>query len=96
VRTLIRNLRIGANWRSVLGPLARAALLHRQDAAAAGKAAQDDAAAAGVEAFHVCPDLGLLVPVLLEGGPAALRCGPGAGTGALGACAGCPEARRLL
>jgi DNA ligase-1 len=30
VRTLIRNLRIGADWRSVLGPLARAVLVHRK------------------------------------------------------------------
>jgi hypothetical protein len=29
VRTLVQNLRVGANWRSVVGPLARATLLHR-------------------------------------------------------------------
>ncbi len=28
VRTLIRNLRIGAGWRSVMGPLGQAALMH--------------------------------------------------------------------
>ena len=28
VRTLVSNLRVGANWRSVIGALARAALLH--------------------------------------------------------------------
>ncbi|KAF6259490.1 ATP-dependent DNA ligase [Scenedesmus sp. NREL 46B-D3] len=30
VRTLVQNLRVGAGWRSVLGPLAKAALLHRR------------------------------------------------------------------
>jgi hypothetical protein len=29
VRTLVQNLRVGANWRSVVGPVARATLLHR-------------------------------------------------------------------
>jgi hypothetical protein len=28
VRTLVSNLRVGANWRSVIGALARATLLH--------------------------------------------------------------------
>jgi hypothetical protein len=31
VRTLVQNLRVGANWRSVVGPVARATLLHRWD-----------------------------------------------------------------
>ena len=30
VRTLVSNLRVGANWRSVIGALARAALLHSE------------------------------------------------------------------
>lgn len=29
VRTLVQNLRVGANWRSVLPPLAKAAVMHR-------------------------------------------------------------------
>ncbi|MEW5298883.1 MAG: hypothetical protein WDW36_001957 [Sanguina aurantia] len=29
VRTLIQNLRVGANWRSVIGPLARAVAIHQ-------------------------------------------------------------------
>lgn len=74
VRTLITNLRIGAGWRSILGPLARAVLLHREGPAV-GKARQDEAAALASAAYHVCPDLDLLVPVLLEGGPQALRWG---------------------
>ena len=32
VRTLVSNLRVGANWRSVIGALARAALLHSEAA----------------------------------------------------------------
>ena len=30
VRTLVSNLRVGANWRSVIGALARATLLHSE------------------------------------------------------------------
>ena len=30
VRTLVSNLRVGANWRSVIGALARATLLHAE------------------------------------------------------------------
>jgi hypothetical protein len=29
VRTLVQNLRVNANWRSVIGALARAIVLHR-------------------------------------------------------------------
>lgn len=36
VRTLVQNLRVGAGWKSVLGPLAKAALLHRNMIKAAG------------------------------------------------------------
>lgn len=32
VRTLVSNLRVGANWRSVIGALARSALLHSEAA----------------------------------------------------------------
>ncbi|KAG2439579.1 hypothetical protein HXX76_004931 [Chlamydomonas incerta] len=44
VRTLISNLRVGANWRSVLAPLGRAILLHQR--AATMTAHADGAAAA--------------------------------------------------
>lgn len=73
VRTLVQNLRVGANWRSVIGSLARATLLEAE-AADGGrsptKARLDAAAAAAVEAFHVCPSLDILVPALLEPGGA--------------------------
>ena len=29
VRTLVQNLRVNANWRSIIGPLARAVIMHR-------------------------------------------------------------------
>ena len=29
VRTLVQNLRVGANWRSIIGALARAVQMHR-------------------------------------------------------------------
>ncbi|KXZ42596.1 hypothetical protein GPECTOR_132g608 [Gonium pectorale] len=49
-RTLISNLRVGANWRSVLGPLGRAVLIHRRTQAAAAAAASSAAAAVGSSA----------------------------------------------
>ncbi|GIL67667.1 hypothetical protein Vafri_21003, partial [Volvox africanus] len=99
------NLRVGANWRSVLGPLGRAVLMHRRGGAAAAattscrhyaaascsgsgarggtaggsgqstitKAELDAAAAAVVEAYHLCPNFEILVPALLEGGVEGLR-----------------------
>ncbi|KAI8474532.1 MAG: hypothetical protein J3K34DRAFT_124375 [Monoraphidium minutum] len=81
VRTLISNLRIGAGWRSVVGPLAKAALIHREGpgwAARVTKAALDGAAAAAAAAYHTCPDPGLLAATLAAHGPAGLasRLGP--------------------
>eukprot|EP00775_Hariotina_reticulata_P004079 gene4079-4326_t len=116
VRTLIQNLRVGAGWRSVLGPLAKAALLHRKMLAHAATAATmqpsvneqqqqqhpaaglaltaeqvvaaatcaagstanvskqqlEAAAAAAAAAYHTCPDLSILVRVLMEDGPEGL------------------------
>jgi DNA ligase-1 len=116
VRTLVQNLRVGAGWRSVLGPLAKAALLHRRmmqeaglplqhpthqgadtasssgtaaasrpaDAAAAAaafagssaakvsKQQLEAAAAAAAAAYHSCPNLDIIVQVLMEEGPEAL------------------------
>lgn len=129
VRTLVQNLRVGAGWRSVLGPLAKAALLHRRmmqeagllqptvaappvqqlqhpgqcsssqqpatstagaalenpaaiAAAASAFAASsalkvtkkqlEAAAAAAAAAYHTCPNLGIIVDVLLSEGPEAL------------------------
>lgn len=40
-RTLIRNLRVGANWRSVVSALGRAAACNRAEAAAVANLAQD-------------------------------------------------------
>ena len=72
VRTLVQNLRVNANWRSIIGPLARAVIMHR-DGAGAPKAALDAAAAAALDAFHTCPSLDLLVPALVEGGIEEMR-----------------------
>jgi hypothetical protein len=65
VRTLVQNLRVGANWRSVIGSLARAVLLESESSRPA-KARLDAAAASVVEAFHVCPSLDILVAAMLE------------------------------
>ncbi|KAK9829240.1 hypothetical protein WJX72_004715 [[Myrmecia] bisecta] len=67
VRTLVQNLRVGANWRSVIGALARAVVVH-QEGLALPKARLDAAAAAASNAFHLCPSLDILVPALVEGG----------------------------
>ena len=72
VRTLVQNLRVNANWRSIIGPLARAVIMHR-DGAGAPKASLDAAAAAALDAFHTCPSLDLLVPALVEGGIEEMR-----------------------
>ena len=52
VRTLVSNLRVGANWRSVIGAMARAVVLHREGPRVS-KARLDAAATAASEAFHV-------------------------------------------
>lgn len=39
-----------------------------RDGGGVGKGELDDAAAAALECFHMCPSLDLLVPALLEGG----------------------------
>lgn len=67
VRTLVSNLRVGANWRSVIGAMARAVVLHREGSRVS-KARLDAAATAASEAYHVCPNLNILVPALVEGG----------------------------
>lgn len=67
VRTLISNLRVGANWRSVIPGLARAFVAHEKGAKAS-KAEMDAASAKVSEAFHLCPNLGVLIPALMEGG----------------------------
>ena len=74
VRTLISNLRVGANWRSVMPGLARAFLLHERGPRVT-KAEMDAASAQVSEAFHLCPNLDVLVPALQAGGLAELeRC----------------------
>ena len=67
VRTLISNLRVGANWRSVIPGLARAFVLHEKGPKAT-KGEMDAASAKVSEAFHLCPNLGVLIPALMEGG----------------------------
>jgi DNA ligase 1 len=91
VRTLVQNLRVGANWRSVVPALARAVVIHQTQAEALtqylsvpegteprtqrglppppSKTDLDAAAAAAVAAFHVCPNLDMLVSALLDGEP---------------------------
>ncbi|KAK9840432.1 hypothetical protein WJX74_009841 [Apatococcus lobatus] len=67
VRTLVQNLRVGANWRSVIGALARAIVIHQQGARVP-KQRLEAAAAAASAAFHQCPNLDILVPAMVDGG----------------------------
>ena len=67
-----QNLLVGANWRSIVGPLARAALI-KAEGANVSKTRQDEAAALATAAFHVCPNFDLFVPLLLEGDVMAIQ-----------------------
>ncbi|KAK3285179.1 hypothetical protein CYMTET_7194 [Cymbomonas tetramitiformis] len=83
VRTLVQNLRVGANHTTVLAALARAAVYH-QSSDTQGKGAQSAgfkarltaAEAAMKEAYSNCPNLDVVVRVLLESGVETLceRC----------------------
>lgn len=85
VRTLVQNLRVGAGWRSVVPALARASVMAREGTHVS-KQRLEQAANAGVAAFHLCPSLDVLVPALLEEGVDSLeqRCSltPGEDSGA--------------
>ena len=75
VRTLLASMRIGASRRIVLAALSAAAA-HAQPGPAPDRGALDDAAAAIATAYALCPSFDVIVPALLEGGPAGLaaRC----------------------
>jgi len=75
VRTLLASMRIGASRRIVLAALSAAAA-HAQPGPAPDRSALDDAAAAIATAYALCPSFDVIVPALLEGGPAGLaaRC----------------------
>jgi ATP-dependent DNA ligase I len=84
VRTLVRSLRVGASWRSVVPALGRATLCHQRSNSNGGsmdvpsKVELDGVAAAATAAFQICPDLSLLIEQL-HAGPAetiAERCKP--------------------
>lgn len=74
VRTLIRNLRVGASWRSVVTALGRAAAFHSPTgppgaaAATLDKATLDRAAALAVDAYHRCPNISRIVGGILDVG----------------------------
>lgn len=74
VRTLICNLRVGAQWRGVLSALGRAIRIH--EAAPGGrlpdKADLDAAGRALVDAYHLLPNLDELLPLAMEHGIARL------------------------
>lgn len=80
VRTLVKSLRVGASWRSVVPALGRAMLCHQMNHSkdVPSKVELDGVAAAATAAFQICPDLSLLIEQL-HAGPAetiAERCKP--------------------
>ena len=83
VRTLVSNLRVGAGWRSVVGPLGKAALIHREGPGWGGRVPKkrlDEAgAAAGARGRGGWGGFGL--PAAPRPCPAARR--PTAGAGLL-------------
>jgi DNA ligase-1 len=81
VRTLIRNLRVGANWRSVMPALGRAAAFFRgsgpiseghdprkSKAITPDKSALSRAAATVVDVYQCCPNISRLCQALLDVG----------------------------
>ncbi|XP_021737417.1 DNA ligase 6-like isoform X2 [Chenopodium quinoa] len=69
VRTLVRNLRIGAMMRTVLPALAQAVALNCYDGAGKNqKELLQGLSAAVVEAYNILPDLNILVPSLMSKG----------------------------
>ncbi|KAL2896308.1 DNA ligase 6 [Bienertia sinuspersici] len=70
VRTLVRNLRIGAMMRTILPALAQAVALNYNDEGAVKitKELLQGLSAAVIEAYNIVPDLGLLVPSLMSKG----------------------------
>lgn len=76
IRTLIQNLRVGANWRSVVPALGRAALCNHVLSSGGrfpSKAELAAAAEAATEAFHSCPSLTEIANAVLEGGVEQLK-----------------------
>jgi DNA ligase 1 len=74
VRTLVQNLRVGANWRSVVPALGRAAAIHAAaQAQFPSKQELASAAEAATDAFHSCPSLTQIVNAIQNGGLEALR-----------------------
>ncbi|CAO2825368.1 unnamed protein product [Amaranthus hypochondriacus] len=70
VRTLVRNLRIGAMMRTVLPALAQAVALNSYDEEAGKNLKQllQGLSTAAIEAYNILPDLNLLVPSLMSKG----------------------------
>lgn len=68
VRTLVQALRVGANWRSVVPSLAKAILMNNSPSGQMPLKADLDAAGAGATAaYHVCPNLSLLIDAMRSG-----------------------------
>ncbi|XP_047954585.1 DNA ligase 6 [Salvia hispanica] len=68
VRTLVRNLRIGAMMRTILPALAQAIAMHYKGTAENLKEDIQRLSGAVVEAYNIVPNLDLLIPSLMEKG----------------------------
>ncbi|WPT16117.1 DNA ligase 6 [Picochlorum sp. SENEW3] len=65
VRTLVRNLRVGANWRSVLPAVAKSIVCHKLEKVP-DKQILDEAAATCSSMFHVVPNIAHLIDIMLK------------------------------
>lgn len=64
IRTLVRSLRVGANWRSVLPAVSKAIVCHTLKKVP-DKQTLDEAAAACSTMFHVVPNIAHLIDIML-------------------------------
>ena len=65
VRTLVRNLRIGASWRSVVPAIGKAILIHKMQKVPT-KDVLDQAATTSINMYHMNPDISKLIDVMLQ------------------------------
>lgn len=65
IRTLVRNLRVGANWRSVIPALGKAILLYKSSEFPQ-KEELDKAAASSIDMYHVVPNIDTIIRIMLE------------------------------
>lgn len=66
IRTLVRNLRVGANWRSVMPALGKAILLHKMMPEFPPKEELENAATSSIDMYHIAPNIDTLISIMLD------------------------------